>query len=228
MSATLRTPLLVPMHLTLLAACASTPTEDLDARARNDHALRNGVPSALVVIVENGKLYEAEDLDAAYATIIEDRHRYVFSPGEEGDRGFTLAYLPAGGIVAGDAFAESLGLDVREDASGRITLARGDMTVATNADRTIAVTLSAPSGARSELVRVSIDPRARGSLLMPSGVALRLLAPLTSIPGTTHVEVALGRPFAAHRARLRVELPELDAEAYVEIAYLAPAPETGR
>jgi len=228
MSATLRTTLLVPVHLTLLAACATAPSEDLAARARNDHAIRDGVPSASVVIVENGRLFEAEDLDAAYATVIEDRHRYVFEPGEEGDRDFTLAYLPSGGVVAGDAFTGSLGIEVREDAGGRVTLVRDGRTLAANSDRTVAVTLSQPGGARSEMVLASVDPRARGALLVPRSVALRLAAPLSSIPGTTHVEVALGRPFAAHRARMLASLPGLDILDYVEIVYRAPVPETGR
>ncbi len=213
-------PTIVALAAVLAAACASLADGVAEARRADDAALA-ATPwpdDAAWIVAAAGTVTGAADLEAALAAYPEALHRYVFRPGEGGDRRLTMAYHPGRGVVAGRAAAAALGVRFRRDARGTTVVIRDVRRVTAGDDATVTMRVTAPGGGKAYSVPVVIDPDFDGALLVAPAVAETLGLRRFEIPGAVDVQVALGRPFFATRARLRAAIPELGVEALVEAA----------
>lgn len=206
--------------LAVLAAAACVSIDDMLASARrtNEAALGGETwpEDAEWLVVAGGTVAGAPDLEAALSVRPEALHRFVFRPGEQGDRRLTMAYHPGRGVVAGRAAAAALGVTFRRDARGGTVVVRDVRRVEADEDATITLRVAAIDGGAVFAVPVVIDPSFDGPLLVSPSVAETLHLRRFEIPGTVDVTVALGRPFFGSRARLHASIPELGVAADIE------------
>ncbi len=198
------------------AGCVSATGRVATARDRDDAALvaKPWPEGAHVVVVADGTVAAADDLAAAWGLAPGAAHRYAFVPGSEGDRAYRMAYLPASGTVLGHAFATALGIEIRREADGSPALVRDLRRIAAT-DGAVTLRVEAPDGSRAATLRVVVDPDFDGPLLVPPDVAAALGLSRFEVPGTADVTVALGRPFFARRAQVRVDLGALGVAGVV-------------
>jgi hypothetical protein len=180
------------------------------------------------IVVTGGRVAgRAPDHEAAVRThVAVDDHRYVFRMRDLTPQDVELAFLPAGGGVAGAELAAALGVDVEEGSIGDVTLRRGMSSVRLRVDdgRPLELEVSAPGAAARTRLLLTFDPSFDGTLLLPVPVAERLGLSKHELPGRARVRVALGRPFEAVRSLAVVRIPALDAENTVEVLTPTAAP----
>ncbi len=208
-----------------LSACTISAADvararNVDALALEDLLARGELPEAPVLVVTNGAASGADDLRAAWDVAAEAPHRFVYHPGEAGDRTVRMAYLPAGGAVAGQAFAAVLGITI-ERHGGTVEVI-GTSRATTDSEARLPVTLSAPGGGKSLTLDVVFEPGFDGSLLLPVSAASALGLARHEIPGEVDVQVALGRPFRGRRTRVEASVPAVGARSLVEVVVPAP------
>ncbi|MCE9638010.1 MAG: hypothetical protein K8T90_20100 [Planctomycetes bacterium] len=151
-------------------------------------------------------------------------HRFVFRKDDAGDRLHRLAFLPAGGLVAGRKALADLGLRVvggSATGSGRpIVLerhgSRRTLDLAKTPRLRFDITPLGGTTAVALALDVTIDPDFDGPLLLPADIAKDLDLALAEIPGHAEIQVALGRPFEGRRAWVAVKCNALDASGAVE------------
>jgi hypothetical protein len=224
----------------LLAACASSPAPDLagDARRVDDDAV-----AALAaeiddpkfagrwIVVQDGEIAGSGStpVDAVHAAhAVQESgperpapvHRYVFRPPDRGPREYRMAYLAEGGIVAGRGFLQQLGLETVGLGAQTSLRRKGDTrTAPLSGGRTFTIDVAAPGGASATTLSAVLDPDFDGTLVLPRAVALGLALQLFEIPGTADVQVALARPFRAHRAVVDVRIVSLGAAGRTEALF---------
>jgi hypothetical protein len=148
-------------------------------------------------------------------------HRFVFRPEDRGARPMRLAYVAEGGIVVGRRFlaelsVESVGPPGRPPLLKRKGATRGvDLTRSPRLE----LELASLDGTAKEKVSAVYDPDFDGGLLLTRALAASLALERYEIPGGADVQVALGRPFRAHRATLVVNCPALQVSGFVEAVY---------
>jgi hypothetical protein len=213
-------PLLIAL-IVCLTACSSLDEHLSAARALDDSAL--ATPSwpedSIWVVIANGETAGALTEEKAHEIQPRAAHRYVFRPGDTGDTRPRMAYLPTAALIAGRQFAESLGLTLRRDADGRAILTRDARRLTSEAGGTVIVRVSAPDGSVESAAAVLLDPDFYGPLLLSPSIAEQLGLRRFEVPGVAHVDVALGRPFVARRARLIVRIEELDVAGPVRAIF---------
>ena len=202
----------------LLSGCASVGDRLAAARRADVAALgADEWPSdAAWIVAAAGTLTGAPDLKAALGVLPDALHRYVFRPGEAGDRSLTLAYHPGRSAIAGRAAAKALGVTFRRDVRGTTLVIRDVRRIEAGQDATITLRVAAIEGGPTYDIPVVIDPSFDGALLVAPSVAETLQLQRFEIPGSVDVHVALGRPFLGSRARLHATIPELGVEADIE------------
>ena len=218
----------------LLAACRSAPAGDPAGGARKideaavvqfasdidgpDHAgwwvvVQDGAIAAAGVTPEDAVRAVPEDRAAA-------AHRFVFRPQDRGPREYRMVYLAEGGVVAGRRFLADLGLETV--GLGRDTSLRraGANRTAPLADgRRFAFEIAAPGASAGRTLTAVLDPDFDGPLVVPRSVARELGLDRFEVPGIADVQVALARPFRAHRSNARVRIAALDAGGLVEVLF---------
>jgi hypothetical protein len=218
----------------LLAACSSTPKGDPagDARRADEDAVAVRATdldgpgyAGRWVIVQDG------DVAAAGATLADalhavppgraaPAHRFVFRPQDRGPREYRMVYLAEGGIVAGRKFLADLGLEtVGAGAETSLRRRGGTRTALLEDGRRLTLEVAAPDGSARRTVTAVCDPDFDGTLVLPRAVATELGLECFEVPGTADVQVALARPFLAHRALADVRLPALDAGGPAEVLF---------
>jgi hypothetical protein len=219
----------------IAAACATSP--DLraleDARTKDDEAVAanaatlDGAPYAgRWVVVQRGEIVGAAALpdDAVRATESASGgvvHRFVFRPADRGTHPMRLAYVSEGGIVAGRGFLADLGIESGGTPGRPPLLKRKGAARGVDLGRTprLEIEVSSLDGSEHRTISATFDPDFDGGLLLPRDVAASLNLELYEIPGGADVQVALGRPFRAHRATLVAKVAALQASGLVEAVY---------
>jgi len=216
-----RLPILIALVASLLAGCTSLDEHIGSARAADQAALEAGAGSqnSIWVVVAHGEVWGAETEEEALLIHATAPHRFVFQRGNAGDTRPRMAYLPTAALIAGQEFAAALGLKLRRNASGRAILTRDTRRIAAEPGGTIIVHVEAPDGGDATAAAILLDPGFQGPLLVSPSVAERMGLRRFEIPGTARVDVALGRPFSARRARLRVTIERLGVNAAVETLF---------
>ena len=223
-----------------LAACSSTYALDHAGAARRADedavsALAAEIDSpkyaGLWVVVQDGEVAGAgatpvEAVQAAHALheigseLPAPAHRYVFRPQDRGPREYRMAYLSEGGIVAGRGFLEQMGLETVGLGAQTSLRRKGDSSVAPLGDgRRFTLDIAPPGGAAPLTLAAVLDPDFDGTLVLPRAVALGLALQLFEVPGTADVQVALARPFRAHRAVVDVRVVALGAAGRSEALF---------
>lgn len=224
------------MLVLLAAACATSRVESpaLDAARTKDEetvaansATLDGPPYAgRWVVVQRGEIAAAAALPddavrAVEASAGDVVHRFVFRPADRGTRSMRLAYVAEGGIVVGRRFLADLGVESVGPAGRPPLLKRKGGSRGVDLGRTPRIEIDASSldGSRHLAISAAYDPDFDGGLLLTRDAAESLSLALFEIPGGADVQVALGRPFRAHRATLLAKCPALQVEGYVEAVY---------
>lgn len=215
----LRTILSLALAAVLTPGCSSLEEHVARAREANDALVESGAwpEGSTWVVVAEGEAAGAQDDEKAYEVHADAVQRYVFRPGEAGDVRPRMAYLPTAPIVAGRGFAESLGLTLRRDASGATVLGRDVRRVRAAPGEKILVRIATPDGRFESPAAVLLDPDFHGPLLVSRAIAEELGLRRFEIPGEARMDVALGRPFRARRARVRIVVDELGVSETVEV-----------
>jgi hypothetical protein len=218
----------------LLTACASALKVDAAADARRAdedavamHAadLDGTAYAGKWVVVQDGDIAAssatpAEALRGAPSPPHAPAHRFLFRPQDRGPRDFRMAYVAEGGVVAGRRFLADLGVETVGAGSETSLRQRGGTRAALLDDgRRFTFDVAPPDGSAHRTVSAVLDPDFDGTLLLPRAVALEMGLELFEVPGTADVQVALGRPFRAHRAVVAVRLPALDASGLAEALF---------
>ncbi len=225
------------LALTLVAAACATSTRESpaleDARRKDDEwvaanaATLDGAPYAKRwVVVQEGGIVGAAALPddavrAAESTARDVPHRFVFRPEDRGTRPMRLAYVAEGGIVVGRKFLAELSVE-SVGPPGRPPLLKrkgGTRGVDLSRSQRLEIELTALDGSAHEKVSAAFDPDFDGGLLLTREAAAALSLERFEIPGGADVQVALGRPFRAHRATLSAKCPALQVSGLVEAVY---------
>jgi hypothetical protein len=245
----LRTALVLCAALSLvapLAACRSKPL-DLEAQrkldeeflATNAEDLFVAHPSGFAAVQGGESAGSAPTADEA-AELAESKaagrtlHRFVFRKDDAGERLHRMAFLPAGGLVAGRAFLAQLGFRVVSaggtGAARTLVVERMGLltTIDLAAHPRLRLELGPVAGPHDLVLDVPLDPDFDGPLLLPMELAKDLRLELAEIPGKAEVQVALGRPFAARRSWATANCPGLYATQLVEVLVEAPGPGAGK
>jgi len=220
-----------------LAACGTTAAPRLhgvaDARTGDEAAVAAreaefDAPEfeSKYVVVQDGDV-------AATATLADDAvrlaaeksptpaHRFVFRPAERGTPNYRMAFLAEGGVVVGRRFLEALGLEA-VGAPGRASVVRAKG-ARTGFDlpptARLAVEVTTLDGATRRTIQAVYDPDFDGPLLVPVAVAAEFALERYEVPGRADIQVAIGRPFRAHRATVLADVPALSASGTVEVVY---------
>jgi hypothetical protein len=221
--------------LLLASACASgaKPGAVADARETDVQAVESkaaAIDGAAYakqwIVVQNGDIAGAASLPddavrAAQKTAAAPAHRFVFRPADRGARLYRLAYVAQGGIVAGRKFLADLGLEwagppgkpgtVRRKGSlGGIDLAKSPR---------VEIEVASLDGSARVTLSAACDPDFDGGLLLPRATAARLSLERFEIPGLAEVQVALGRPFQAHRACVNARIAALGVSGPAEAVF---------
>lgn len=215
----------------LLGACAgvggSAGTDrerDEKAAAGLSAALDAGDPDRWVVIQQGRIVAQGPEIGKTLDEAVRSgftTHRFVFRPRARGAHFHRIAYLPEGGVVAGRAFVEALGLgsDGPQERP-RAWLAGGKrLDLGAEAAAQFEVEVADPEGRRWERVRAVYDPAFDGSLLLDRATAERLRLDMFEIPGGAEVEVAFGRPLRANRSSVRLKIEALGIDAAGEVLH---------
>ena len=210
--------ILLTLALTLSGGCVSLADHVATARLLDDAVVTRAMwpADAAWVAIADGEASPAASMEEAHQIAPLAPHRYVFQPAEAGDTRPRMAYLPASALIAGREFATKLGLTLRRDARGSAILTRGEKRVAAEAGGSLLLRISAPDGSAATTAAVLLDPDFRGPLLISPPVAETLGLRRFEVPGRAHVDVALGRPFSARRARVLITIEELGVSGLVE------------
>lgn len=225
------------LALALLAsACATTALESPaleDARRKDDEfvaangATLDGPPYAKRwVVVQRGEVVGAAALPddavrAAESSAKDVVHRFVFRPEDRGTRPMRLAYLAEGGIVAGRRFLADMGAEAVGPPGRPAQLKRKGAMRGVDLSHTprLEIELTSLDGAAHATVSAAFDPDFDGGLLLTREVAASLALERFEIPGGADVQVALGRPFRAHRATLIAKCGALQVSGFAEAVY---------
>jgi hypothetical protein len=131
-----------------------------------------------------------------------------------------MAFLAEGGIVAGRRFLDELGMEAVGAGAETSLRRRGDTRTAPLGDgRRLVLDVAAPGGAARRTLSAVYDPDFDGTLLLTRALALDLGLVRFETPGTADVQVALARPFRAHRAVVEVRVAALDAHGLAEALF---------
>lgn len=134
-----------------------------------------------------------------------------------------MAFLPDGGLVAGQAFVAALRATASWSPGQQLVLERlGRRREMGEAPR-LAIEVETLDREHRETLDVVFDPDFDGSLVLPAAVAQRLRLHLFEVPGRADVQVALGRPFEARRAMVLVRISAIDAAGPVEALFEVPS-----
>jgi hypothetical protein len=218
----------------LLAACRSAPAGDpaADARRADESAVVQFASeidgpdhAGWWVVVQDGAVAAAGVTpDEAVRAVPEDRaapaHRFVFRPTDRGPREYRMAYLAEGGIVAGRRFLADLGLEtVGLGPDTSLRRAGGNRAAPLAGGRRFTFEIAAPGVSAHRTLTAVLDPDFDGALVLPRPVARELGLERFEVPGTADVQVALARPFRAHRATAHVRIAELDTGGLAEVLF---------
>jgi hypothetical protein len=226
---------LAVVALCLAAGCASAKRLSVaDARRADEEAV--AANAAVIdspehakhwIAVQNGAIAgtSALPVDAVGQAASKDPdvlHRFVFRPGERGPKSARLAYIAEGGVVAGPALLASLGLTAKASAPGRPRVIRarvggGSLDLATTPR--LVLELRTLDSSATTTVSAAYDPDFDGPLLVTDAVAEALRLERFEIPGGCDVQVAVSRPFLAHRATVIAHLEALNATAPAEVVF---------
>jgi len=219
----------------LLAACASGPAagpvesqRKLDEEALVVHAAAIDAPEHARhwVVVQDGRVAASASLPddavrAAQQKGASAAHRFVFRPADRGTPLYRLAYLAEGGIVVGRRFLADLSLEATGTAGKPPVVRR--KSGGTGVDLARAGRLVLEIASLDDSVRRTIDAAYDtdfdGGLLVTRDVAAALRLERFEIPGGAEVQVALGRPFRAHRATVIARIAALHAQGPAEVVY---------
>lgn len=204
----------------LLTACAGAAEQRDAARRQNLAAASRLVVESPVTVVSGGEVVaEAESVEEALSSLEDSgAHRLWVVPAHSAGRLLPLVYLPAGGAVAGRELLESLGIR-RTERTGRPTRLRlGGKSIELDVERPhLDLELRPLEGGEPRHIRVPLQHDFPAALLLPTETFDELDADRSELSGIDEVQVALGRPFRARRALLRVRLPALGAEGIVPV-----------
>lgn len=218
----------------LLAACTSTLKGDAtgDARRADEDAVAIGAGdidgpkyAGRWIVVQDGEIAAsaatpADAVHAAPASTAAPAHRFVFRPQDRGPREYRMAYLAEGGVIAGRRFLADLGLEtVGLGAEMSLRSVGTNRTAPLDDGRRLTLYVAAPDGSAHGTVTAVYDADFDGSLVLPRTVALELGLQRFEVPGTADVQVALARPFRAHRAVVDVRIASLDVHGFSEALF---------
>lgn len=222
------------------AGCASEPPADAARRRNREFVEREGDAAAAkfpgrFLVVQGGALVAQASLPDDAIRVADRRdpdapHRFVYRPEDRGERLYRMAILPSGGRVAGRGLFTELGLDVAAPPGGTgiVLLREGrPFRLAAAESGTLRIEVASLDRRTSEVVTVAVDPDFDGGLLLDAATGARLRLERQEVPGAAEVQVALGRPFAARRARVLVRIPEADVRGVVEALVEAPPERPG-
>ena len=219
----------------LCGACASGPaTDTIDAQRKlNEEALASNAAAIDAteharrwVVVQKGIVVASASLpdDAVRAAQAKDApasHRFVFRPGDRGTPLYRLAYLAEGGVVVGRRFLADLSLEAA-GAAGRPPVVRrktGGTGVDLAQTRRLVIEIASLDASVRRTISAAYDPDFDGGLLVTREVAAALHLERFEIPGGAQVQVALGRPFRAHRATVIAKIQALETSGPAEVVY---------
>jgi hypothetical protein len=224
----------------VLGACGTTAVTGVveDARARDEAVVAaradefDAPPLAeRYIVVQDGDVaatarFADDAIGAAWAKSPTTPHRFVFRPADRGTPLYRMAYVADGGVVAGRRFLEALGLEaVGAPGQPPVVRAKGARTgVGLGTPPRLAVEIATLDGAARRTIDAVYDPDFDGGLLVPVAVAAELALERYEVPGDAEVQVALGRPFLAHRATALAECATLSASGTVEVVYERTSP----
>jgi hypothetical protein len=216
----------------VLAACASTAAPRVvdEARRRDDAAvaahadeLDDAKSAKRYVVVQDGDVAATaplvdEALRAAAAKSPTTPHRFVFRPADRGTPLYRMAYLAEGGVVVGRGFLAAIGYEP----TGKPSVVRakgGRAGFDLGTPPRLAFDVETLDGAARRAIEAVYDPDFDGGLLVPVDVAAELSLERFELPGDAEVQVALGRPFRAHRATALAKVASLSASGTIEVVY---------
>lgn len=218
-----------------LAACAGGPVTVEGARDRNRQfveiaarRLRESHARRYVVVQEGDVAAAATAADDAVRAAERRKaaplHRFVFRPGDEGERAYRMAFMPTGGVVVGRRFFETFGARASWRPGKPLVVERLGTRRELDLAETPRLDLRVETLDREGDTRLSavVDLDFDGALLVPPEIARELGLERFEIPGDVDVQVALGRPFRARRALVLAHVPLLRFAAPVEVAFETP------
>jgi hypothetical protein len=215
-----------------LAACAGGPTTVEEARGRNLAFVESGSShlasryARRVVVVQQGGLAAAasapdDAVRAAERKAPAPLHRFVFRPGDEGERQYSMAFMPTGGVVAGRRLFEGLGARASWRPGKPLVVERLGTRRELDLERVprLEIEVETLDRERTRTLLAVVDLDFDGVLLVPQEAAAEMGLERFEIPGSADVQVALGRPFFARRALVLVRVPVLHLGAPMEAAF---------